>query len=155
MNSYFNKKDLRIKNLSLLMCSGVYNIATVKKFIGLVAKMGYTQIYLEISANISIEEYPYYNYMLPKYSHDELREIDKYCLGNNIELIPSIQTLGHFFQLSKHAVFNDITDVPGVLLADEPQTYNFIDAILKTVSKIFTSKRINLGLDECGGFRQR
>lgn len=100
MNSYFNRKDLKIKELSLLMCSGVYKMPTLKKFIDLAVKMGYTAIYIELSGNMGVEEYPYYNYMLSKYTHDELREIDRYCLERNIEFIPNIQSLGHFYQLT-------------------------------------------------------
>ena len=39
-------------------------------------------------------------------------------------------------------------DVDDILLVDEPKTYELIEQMLKSVTSMFTSRQINLGMDE-------
>lgn len=48
----------------------------------------------------------------------------------------------------RHPAYEKIVDVNDILLVDEPATYDFIDKIFATLSKTFTSRNVNIGMDE-------
>ena len=60
----------------------------------------------------------------------ELQELDDYADSLGIELIPCIQTLAHLEQMFRWAKFNEINDCNGILLVDEPKTYELIEKMI-------------------------
>ena len=120
----------------------------VKELIRYIAVMGYDSLMLYTEDVYEVEGYPYFGYMRGRYTADELRDIDRYALRFGIEVIPCIQTLGHLNTALRWASFGEMRDTEHILLADEPKTYDFIEAIIKTLSSIFTSRRIHIGMDE-------
>ncbi|MBR2330433.1 MAG: family 20 glycosylhydrolase, partial [Clostridia bacterium] len=78
----------------------------------------------------------------------EIKEMDAYAKSKGIELMPCIQTLAHFTNLVRHAVYRDIVDTQDILLIDEPKTYELIEKMFKTIAENFTSRNVNIGMDE-------
>ena len=62
--------------------------------------------------------------------------------------MPYIQTLAHLNQIKRWCVYRDHFDIDDILLVDDERTYTLIDNMLETISESFTSKRINIGMDE-------
>lgn len=65
-----------------------------------------------------------------------------------MELIPCVQTLAHLnaiFRWKDYAAINDTNDI---LLAEDDRTYKLIDNIFKTLHETFTSRNVNIGMDE-------
>ena len=81
----------------MLDCSrgAVYTVEALKKYIDVLAKMGYNSLQLYTEDTYEIKEEPYFGYMRGRYSADELRQLDSYAASKGIELIPCIQTLAH------------------------------------------------------------
>lgn len=133
----------------MLDCSrnAVRNVESLKHFIDCLAKMGYNTLELYTEDTYTVEGEPYFGYLRGRYSPDEIREVDAYAKAKGIELIPCIQTLAHFTCLDR-SVYNDIIDTDDILLIDEPKTYTFIENIFKSVAACFTSRNINIGMDE-------
>ncbi len=134
----------------MLDCSrnAVMRPQQVMKFIDCLEKMGYNTLELYTEDTLKIEGEPYCGYMRGAYSADEIKAIDAYARLKGIELIPCIQTLAHFTNLVKLPQYRDIVDIQDILLIDEPRTYEFIENIFKTISENFTSRRVNIGMDE-------
>lgn len=65
-----------------------------------------------------------------------------------MEIIPSIQTLAHLEEALKWSAFDSIRDIEGILLVDAEETYEFIEEMFSTLSKVFVNSRINIGMDE-------
>ena len=128
--------------------NAVMNVASVKKFIDYLSAMGYNSIQLYTEDTYELNDEPYFGYMRGRYSKDELKEIDRYAISKGIEVIPCIQTLAHLNQIFKWDRFAEINDFGDELLVDEPKTYEFIDNALATVKETFTSRRINICMDE-------
>jgi len=126
----------------------VHNTTTVKQLIRHLALMGYNGLLLYTEDTYEIPELPYFGYMRGRYSAEEIREIDRYCLLFGIELIPCIQVLAHLNGLLRWNTFKPLFDTNDILLVDDPKTYALIDLMLKSVASMFSSRRINVGMDE-------
>lgn len=137
----------------MIDCSrnAVMTVSAVKNYIDILVRMGYDTVLLYTEDTIEIDGEPYFGYMRGRYSKEELKEIDNYCVSNGVELIPCIQTLAHLdtaFQITNN--YYDILDCDDILLVGNDKTYNFIENMISTISEIFTSRNIHIGMDEAG-----
>jgi hypothetical protein len=128
--------------------NAVSNMETVKKTIRQLSLMGYDSMMLYTEDTYEIKEYPYFGYMRGRYSREELRECNEYALSYGIELIPCIQTLAHLNAIFHWNTFEEIRDLGDILLCGNEKTYDLIEAMIKTCADIFSSRRINIGMDE-------
>ena len=128
--------------------NAVYNIPTAKKMIRMLAYCGYNSLMLYTEDTYEVPEYPYFGYMRGRFTQAELKELDAYALSFGIELIPCIQTLAHLNAALQWPVFKKICDIDDILLVDSEETYTFIEAMIRTCAECYTSRRINIGMDE-------
>lgn len=120
----------------------------VKDLIDCLSKMGYNLLELCIDDMYKIEDEPYFGYLRGGYTKAEIQEMDAYARSKGIELVPAIQTLGHFSNLVKIPHYADIVDIDNILLVDEPKTYELIEKMFATIAQAFTSRKVNIGFDE-------
>lgn len=134
----------------MLDCSrdGVYTVEALKKYIRILAKMGYTSLQLYTEEVYEIPEEPYFGYLRGRYSEAELREIDAYAAEQGIELVPCIQTLAHLSGLTRWPEYAQCTDTGDILLAGCERTYTLIENMFAAIARCFTSRRVNIGMDE-------
>ena len=135
----------------MIDCSrnAVPNVKSLKRFLEVIAKMGYNAVMLYTEDTYEVENEPYFGYQRGRYSMEELREIDRHAVSLGIELIPFIQTLAHLNQLKYWRAYrHKIFDIDDILLIDEPRTYELLENIFSTLSKTFSSRRVHLGMDE-------
>ena len=135
---------------TMIDCSrnAVMSVPSVKRWIDLTSDLGYNTLMLYTEDTYEVEGHPYFGYMRGRYSMEELKELDSYALSKGMELIPCIQTLGHLNALLDLPVYEHLRDSGDVILAGSDEVYALIDNIFSTLSKCFTSKTINIGLDE-------
>ncbi len=134
----------------MIDCSrnGVMNIPTVKNLINYLQKMGYNTLELYTEDTYEVLNEPYFGYLRGRYSFAELKELDEYAKTHGIELIPCIQTLAHFTSTVKLPQYNDIVDTADIFMIDEERTYELIDRMFQSLSQTFTSRHVNIGMDE-------
>lgn len=128
--------------------NGIMTVDALKDYMDTLALMGYDQVYLYLEDMFEIHERPYFGYLRGRYTAAELKELDDHADGIGIELIPSIQALGHHEQYLRWQEADSIRDTPEVLLADSEETYAFLEQMIRTVTTSVRSKRIMLGMDE-------
>jgi hypothetical protein len=128
--------------------NAVCNIASVQKLIRQLALMGYDSLMLYTEDTYEIEGYPYFGYMRGRYDRQELILLNSYAAMFGIELVPCIQTLAHLNAAFHWKVFDEVRDLGDILLCKNEKTYELIEAMVKTCSEVFTSGRINIGMDE-------
>ena len=89
-------------------------------------------------------------FRLPAGSHDEegVQELDRYAASLGVELRPYLQTLAHLNQIMRYQRYDAINDTGDILLAGDERTYHLLDRLLKTVSDCFTTRKVNIGMDE-------
>ena len=134
----------------MLDCSrnSVMSVDGLKRFIINLEKMGYNLLQLYTEDTYEIPEEPLFGYLRGRYSQEEIREIDKFAKEHGIELQPCIQTLAHLNQIFHWERFRRLLDAPGVLLAEEEESYKLIDNMFKSLANAYTSKTVNIGMDE-------
>lgn len=134
----------------MIDCSrnAVMNLPELKNFIALLHRFGYNSVQLYTEDTYEIEGQPYFGYMRGRYTQDQIRQLDAYCQSLGVELIPCIQTLAHLNQIFRWPDYAPINDTDDILLAEDPRTYALLDSAFASLSKMFTSRKINIGMDE-------
>ncbi len=134
----------------MLDCSrnAVMRPEEVKKFIDILEKMGFNALELYTEDTYKIADEPYFGYMRGGYTSAEIKDIDNYAKLHGVELIPCIQTLAHMNCLVKLPYYSNIVDCSNIMLVGEEKTYQLIEKMFKTLSENFTSRRVNIGMDE-------
>lgn len=127
----------------------VYTIDALKKYIDVLADMGYNYLQLYTEDTIEIDD-PRFGYLRGRYSVAEVKELDAYAASRGIELIPYIQALAHLKGVTRWWAYDDITDIGDILLAGEEKTYSLIDKIFAACAEMYTTRNINIGMDEAG-----
>lgn len=139
------------ENLGMLVdCSrgAVPAVETVKKLLRILARMGYHSLWLYMEDTFELPDYPYWGYRRGAYTASELKEMDRYAASIGIELAPAIQTLAHVGQALKWPAFSELVDTGDILLIGEEKTYELLDRIFAQMAECFTTRRINIGMDE-------
>lgn len=134
----------------MLDCSrnAVMKPQEVKRFIDILEKMGFNSLELYTEDTYKIPDEPYFGYMRGGYTNEEIRDIDEYAKKHGVELIPCIQTLAHMNCLVKLPYYNNIVDCNNIMLVGEEKTYELIEKMFKTLASTFTSRHVNIGMDE-------
>lgn len=139
------------KNLGVMLdCSrnAVMTVESVKKFILYLEMMDYKILQLYTEDTYEIPEEPLFGHFRGRYSQEEIREIDTFAKKHGIELQPAIQTLAHVNQIFFWEKFEEIKDCADILLAENPKTYDLIENMFKSLADCYTSKTVNIGMDE-------
>ena len=128
--------------------NGVMNVESVKLLFRKMALMGLNTFMLYTEDTYEVDGYSYFGHLRGRYTKDEMKELDSYALKLGIELIPCIQTLGHLATHLKWADAGRYKDGNSTLFVGSEETNRLIDAMFKTISQCFTSKRVHIGMDE-------
>lgn len=121
---------------------------SVKECIRLLAIMGLNMLMLYNEDGFVCEAQPYFGYMRPKYTQEELRELDEYADKLGVEMIPCVQTLAHLPDTLRWKCFREISDYDACLLVGEEKTYEFIEDIVRAAVAPFKTKKVNILMDE-------
>lgn len=134
----------------MLDCSrnGVLKVEAVRHYIDILAKLGYNCLMLYTEDTYEIENQPYFGYLRGRYSQAELKELDAYAAASGIELIPCIQTLAHLNAIVRWKEYKPFTDTRDILLAEDDRTYALVEDMFATLEKCFSSRIVNIGMDE-------
>ncbi|HEY0827093.1 MAG TPA: beta-N-acetylhexosaminidase [Bacilli bacterium] len=128
--------------------NAVLKLDSMKQMIRHMALMGMDRLLLYMEDTYEIPGRPYFGYFRGRYSHADMKQMDDYADLFGIEVVPVIQTLGHLQQALKWNTNPEIHDTGDILMAGHPETYEFIEQMIKHASAPFRSKRIHLGMDE-------
>lgn len=129
--------------------NAVRTVETVKNYMRKLVLMGYTELQLYMEDVYEIPEEAYFGHKRGRYSQKELKEIVAYGKKIGIKCVPAIQTLAHLEGLTRWRRFAaNVFDKDNILLVDEPQTYELIEKMFKSMRECFDCEEINIGMDE-------
>ncbi len=129
--------------------NGAFTIDAIRHWVTCSAALGYTHFMMYMEDMYELEDYPRFGYMRGRYTKDELKEINRICESFGIEVIPSVQSLGHMAQYLQWSEASSIKDTEQCLLVDEPKTYIFLEKAFALMRECFPkSKIICISLDE-------
>ena len=141
----------KLRELGVMIdCSrnAVVKLSALKDFIKICAEFGYDYVGLYTEDTFEVPGEPYFGYQRGRYTQDEIREADEYASSLGLELRPYIQTLAHINQIVDYADYIDHIDLDDILLVGDPRTERLLDNILSAVSKTYSSRKVNIGMDE-------
>ena len=126
---------------------GVMKVEEVKRYAGIIKKMGYNALGLYMEDVYEIEDEPYFGHLRGRYSKNELKDINDYCKSIGITAIPYIQTLAHLEGIFKWVEYQNVRDIANILLVGEEKTYELIEKMFRTLRDCFDTEKINIGMD--------
>lgn len=134
----------------MLDCSrnGVMKPKALKRYVGTIAKMGYDTLMLYTEETYEVDGEPFFGYMRGRYTKAELKELDAFCSGLGVELVPCIQTLAHLKCMFRWPQYQDICDCDDILLIDDEKTYQLLEHIFSTLRQCVSTRKIHIGMDE-------
>ncbi|KAJ1938326.1 hypothetical protein FBU59_004473, partial [Linderina macrospora] len=148
------KEKAQFENLALMIDCSRNGVLTVKNLYAMLrnmALMGYNMLQLYTEDTYKVPGEPFFGYLRGGYTQDELRAVDDYAFNMGIEVVPCIQTLGHLGQMLQWPRYANLRDTSEVILSKLPETYEFLEKLISTVSAPLRSKRIHIGMDEAYG----
>ena len=110
--------------------------------------LGYNYLELYMEDLMDIPSLPYLGHNRGRYTKEEIKRIDDYAAMFGVELVPCVQALAHLPHIFRHDCFLPINDMNDILLVDDENTYEFIEKVISFLSECFSSKRVNLCMDE-------
>ncbi|MDO9629846.1 MAG: beta-N-acetylhexosaminidase [Acholeplasmataceae bacterium] len=149
--TYKVSRVLSLESLGVMIdCArnAVPKIETFKEYIIHLSLLGYTYLGLYLEDLFEVDNEPMFGYMRGKYSKEELKDLVSFASHFGMEIIPYIQTLAHLNSIFRHNDYRSINDLNDILLVDEPRTYELIENMLSTAKSIFSTDKINIGMDE-------
>lgn len=148
------EEKIRFKYLGIMLDvarNRVMRVESVKRYIDYLAALGFNSVMLYLEDVFHMEKYPRFGYMRGRYEVEDLKAIDDYAYELGVEVIPNIESLGHMEQYLRWNEADPIKDTNKCLLVGVPETYEFLDEMLKTMRMAFRSDRIHLNIDETQG----
>ena len=135
------EKEINFMLGVMIDCSrnAVMNLKSLKRFVDIIKLMGYDTLMLYTEDTYEVDGHPLFGCMRGKYTKNEIKEIDSYCVENGIELIPCIQTLAHLNCMFRWNEYADINDCDDILLSEDEKTYKLIESMFSTISQCYTS----------------
>lgn len=129
----------------------VFTVNYLKELVYKQALMGVNQIWLYLEDVFELPEYPTFGYFRGKYKKEELREVVEFAKIFGVEIIPSIQVLGHHEQFLRWPNSLPFRDQDRVLLVETELTYELIRKMIDWCKDVFTTDKIHVGMDETFG----
>lgn len=135
---------------AMVDCSrnAVPRVERLEELFATMAMMGYNGVMLYTEDTYEVEGYPWFGYRRGRYSKEELKHLDQIAISLGLEMIPCIQTLAHLKTALRWSWADGMLDNPDILLIGEERTYDFIEAMFKSLRDCCSSKYIHIGMDE-------
>ena len=132
------------------------------RLIDLLALIGYNELQLYIEHTFRFRDHETVWKQASPLSGEEIRQLDQYCQERFIELVPNLNSFGHFERWLRHPAYKHMAECPdgfvrenpyikrdhGTTLKPNQQSLDFIDSLYEEYLPNFSSKEFNVGLDE-------
>ena len=132
------------------------------RLIDLLALIGYNELQLYIEHTFRFQDHETVWKDASPVSAEEIRQIDRYCAERFIELVPNLNSFGHFERWLRHPAYMHMAECPdgfvrenpyikrdhGTTLKPNQQSLDFIDSLYEEYLPNFSSREFNVGLDE-------
>ena len=121
-----------------------------KHWLRKLALLGYNTAMLYTKDAYQLPGETYFGYMRGAYSVQEMKEVDSYAKKLGVEMVASIQALGHLEPVLRwpHYARSPLRDTDNVLMVDAPESYALLEKMIGFWAESFSSSRIHLGMDE-------
>ena len=130
--------------------------------IDLIARLGYNELQLYVEHTFAFKDHQTIWKDASPLTAEEIQQIDKYCQERFIELVPNLNSFGHFERWLCHDEYKHMAECPdgftreqpyikrdhGTTLRPNEESLSFIDSLYVSYPPNFSSSKFNVGLDE-------
>jgi hypothetical protein len=140
----------------------VPNMDTLKGYVRMMAKLRLNQLQLYTEHTFAYKDHEAVWYESSPLTAQEVRELDLYCLECGVELVPNMNSFGHFERWLRHSKYKDLAESPdgfvhpvngakfswGTTLYPDKKSLKFVSSLFDEFLPNFSSKHFNIGGDE-------
>ena len=140
----------------------VPTMETIFELIDLLSLLRFNEFQLYIEHTFAFREHKTVWENFSPFTGSEIKEIDSYCSDRFIELVPNLNSFGHFERWLRHEPYKKLAECPNGFQRDEPfmvrdhgsvlkpnqDSLTFIDSLYEEYLPHFSSSKFNVGLDE-------
>lgn len=131
-------------------------------FIDLIARLGYNELQLYVEHTFAFKDHQTIWKDASPLTAGEIQQIDNYCQERFIELVPNLNSFGHFERWLCHNEYKHMAECPDGFLRKQPyikrdhgttlrpseESLTFMDSLYSEYLPNFSSSKFNVGLDE-------
>ena len=147
--------------LDLSRCK-VPTMKSLFELVDLLASLHYNELQLYIEHTFAFADHETVWRDASPLTGEEIQLIDQYCRDRFIELIPNLNSFGHFERWLRHEPYKHLAECPDGFRRDEPfmerdhgstlkpnqGSLDFVDSLYQEYLPHFTSNQFNVGMDE-------
>ena len=141
----------------------VPTMATLRRMVDVLSALGYGQLQLYTEHTFAYRGHESVWAEASPMTPDEIRELDGWCVGKGIELVPNQNSFGHFERWLRHPEYVSFAEAPragvtnrwgGVstfpmaLSPTDPRVLPFLGGLYDQLLPCFRSRKFNVGCDE-------
>ncbi len=133
------------------VCRGkVPKIETIFLLVDIMALLKLNTLMLHIEHTFKFKKHPLIGKGCSPFSAEDIKKIDSYCREKNIELIPTLQSFGHFSNILKIPKYSPLaeSELKWSLCPTDEETYKLLDDMYSEFLPIHTSTLFNACCDE-------
>lgn len=135
---------------------------TLYSLIDLLSRLHINELQLYIEHTFAFKEHNQVWQNASPFTAEEIQLIDRYCQERFIELVPNLNSFGHFERWLMHDQYKHLAECPdgfkrenpyilrdhGTTLKPNQESLDFIDSLYTEYLPNFSSKKFNVGMDE-------
>ena len=123
---------------------------SIRWLIGVLARLRYNGLFLYTEHTFQFERHPEIGAGSGGYSAAEIRELDRVAGEHGVELVPCLQTFGHFRRILKKAPYRHLAESDRLwsISPEAPGTYPLLRDLLEEYLPNFASRWAHINCDE-------
>lgn len=141
----------------------VPTLATLKELVDRMAFYKMNQLHLYIEHTFAFKGFSEVWTGKDPLSAEEILELDQYCRQQHVELVPSVATFGHLYEVLMTKSFNSLCEISNTLGepfswyrrmahhtldVSQPESFAFVSDMLREFIPLFSSEKFNINCDE-------
>ena len=140
----------------------VPTMETLLELIDLLAELRFNEFQLYVEHTFAFRDHQTVWKDASPLTGEEIREIDQYCKDRFIELVPNLNSFGHFERWLMHEPYKHLAECPdgfrrenpyivrdhGTTLKPNQESLDFVDSLYSEYLPNFSSDKFNVGMDE-------
>jgi len=140
----------------------VPTMETILGLIDLLAELRFNEFQLYVEHTFAFRDHETVWKDASPLTSGEIRKIDRYCKDRCIELVPNLNSFGHFERWLRHEPYKHLAECPdgfrrenpyivrdhGTTLKPSQESLDFVDSLYSEYLPNFSSDKFNVGMDE-------
>jgi len=142
----------------------VPTMRSLKRLVDTLAFYKLNQLQLYVEHSFAFSKIPELSAGKTPLTADDIRELDRYCAARRVDLVPSLSTFGHLYELLRLPRFEHLNELDirasetprdlwdrmahYTLDVSNPESFELVKSMIEEYAPLFSSRRFNICCDE-------